>query len=103
MNRGALAGIKAIDPDAVVVKGVLTSMGTRAEYQMFLNAYGPAFGERLVHVRGNHGPSHGEDFPSHAPLLVNLPGVTLAVIDTSIPGKASGGVSASTLEWLDQV
>jgi hypothetical protein len=53
-------------------------------------------------VRGNHDAYHGEDFASHAPLLVTLPGVTLAVIDTSIPGKASGGVSAPTLEWLDQ-
>jgi 3',5'-cyclic-AMP phosphodiesterase len=102
MNRGAIADIKAIAPDAVVVKGDLTSMGTRAEYQMFLNAYGPAFGERLVHVRGNHDAYYGEDFASHAPLLVTLPGVTLAVIDTSVPGKASGGVSAETLEWLDQ-
>jgi hypothetical protein len=33
MNRGAIADIKAIDPDAVVVKGDLTSTGTRAEYQ----------------------------------------------------------------------
>jgi predicted phosphodiesterase len=102
MNRGAIADIKAIDPDAVVVKGDLTSTGTRAEYQMFLNAYGPAFGERLVHVRGNHDAYYGEDFASHAPLLVTLPGVTLAVIDTSVPGKASGGVSPETLEWLDQ-
>jgi Icc protein len=101
MNRGAIADMKAIDPDVVVVKGDLTSTGTRAEYQMFLNAYGPAFGERLVHVRGNHDAYYGEDFASHAPLLVTLPGVTLAVIDTSIPRKASGGVSASTLEWLD--
>ena len=102
MNRAAIADMKAIDPDAVVVKGDLTSMGTRPEYQAFLNAYGPAFGERLVHVRGNHDAYHGEDFASHAPLAVHLPGVTLAVIDTSIPGLASGGVSAESLAWLDQ-
>jgi 3',5'-cyclic-AMP phosphodiesterase len=101
MNRGAIADMKAVDPDAVVVKGDLTSMGTRPEYQEFLNLYGPAFGERLVHVRGNHDAYHGEDFASHAPLAVTLPGVTLAVIDTSIPGKASGGVSAESLAWLD--
>ncbi len=29
--------------------------------------------------------------------------MTLAVIDTSIPGQASGAVSADTLAWLDQV
>lgn len=103
MNRCAIADMKALAPDVVVVKGDLTSMGTRGEYQAFLNAYGPAFGERLVHVRGNHDAYHGEDFASHAPVAVHLPGATLAVIDTTIPAKASGGVSAETLDWLDQL
>ena len=70
----------------MVVKGDLTSMGTRAEYQAFLNTYGPAFGDRLLHVRGNHDAYHGEDFASRAPLSTTLPGVTLAVIDTAVPG-----------------
>jgi predicted phosphodiesterase len=103
MNRGAIADMKAVEPDAVVVKGDLTSMGTRAEYQAFLNAYGPAFGERLVHVRGNHDAYYGQDFASHAPLSVDLPGVTLAVLDTSVPGLAGGGLSAESVEWLDQL
>jgi 3',5'-cyclic-AMP phosphodiesterase len=103
MNRCAIADMRAAAPDAVVVKGDLTSMGTRAEYQAFLNAYGPAFGERMLHVRGNHDAYHGEDFASRAPLSTALPGVTLAVIDTSVPGKASGGVSGETLAWLDQL
>ena len=101
MNRAAVADMRAVDPDAVVVKGDLTAMGTRAEYQAFLDTYGPAFAEKLVHVRGNHDAYYGEDFASHAPLSVTLPGVTLAVLDTSIPGLASGGVSAESLEWLD--
>lgn len=103
MNRCAIADMRAVEPDAVVVKGDLTSMGTRAEYQAFLDAYGPAFGERLVHVRGNHDAYYGEDFASHAPVAVHLPGVTLAVIDTTIAGKASGGLAADTIEWLDQL
>jgi 3',5'-cyclic-AMP phosphodiesterase len=103
MNRCAIAEMHAVEPDVVVVKGDLTAMGTRAEYQAFLDAYGPAFGERLVHVRGNHDAYHGETFASDAPRAVHLPGVTLAVIDTSIPGKASGGVSPDTLAWLDQL
>jgi 3',5'-cyclic-AMP phosphodiesterase len=103
MNRCAIAEMKAVEPHVVVVKGDLTARGTRAEYQAFLNAYGPAFGERLVHVRGNHDAYHGEDFASHAPISVTLPGVTLAVIDTAIPAKASGGVAAETLDWLDQL
>ena len=103
MNRAAIADMRAVHPDAVVVKGDLTSMGTRAEYQAFLDAYGPAFGETLVHVRGNHDAYHGEDFASRAPLSVTLPGVVLAVLDTSIPRMASGGVSTESLDWLDQL
>lgn len=103
MNRCAIAEMRAVEPATVVVKGDLTAMGTRAEYQAFLDAYGPAFGERLVHVRGNHDAYHGETFADDAPRAVDLPGVTLAVIDTSIPGKASGGVSTDTLAWLDQL
>jgi predicted phosphodiesterase len=103
MNRAAVADMRAVDPDVVVVKGDLTSTGTRAEYQAFLDVYGPAFGERLVHVRGNHDVSHGEDFAGYDRRSVTLPGVTLAVLDTSVPGLASGGVAAETLDWLDQV
>ena len=101
MNRCAITDIAAVGPDALVVKGDLTSMGTRAEYQSFLNAYGPAFGDRLLHVRGNHDAYHGEDFASRAPLARTLPGVILAVLDTSVPGLASGAVSTASLEWLD--
>ncbi len=54
MNRGAIAEIAAIDPDAVVVKGDLTCDGLDEEYAAFLAAYGTAFGDRLHHVRGNH-------------------------------------------------
>src|SRR3546814_19652286 len=54
MNRGAIQEIRAIEPDAVVVKGDLTSDGTQEQYDDFLAAYGPAFGDRLTHVRGNH-------------------------------------------------
>jgi Icc protein len=103
MNRAAVADMTALGPDAVVVKGDLTSDGTKAEYHQFLDMYRPAFGDRLMHVRGNHDAYHGEDFASEAPVARHLPGVTLALIDTSIPHRASGGVSASTLEWLDDL
>src|ERR1700738_2369206 len=36
MNRGAVAEIQAIGPDAVVAKGDLTTHGTQAEYDDFL-------------------------------------------------------------------
>jgi Icc protein len=103
MSRCAVADIAAAGPDAVVVKGDLTAAGTRAEYRAFLDAYAPTFGARLVQVRGNHDASRGEDFAAHPFQSVELPGVTLAVIDTTIPGKASGGIAPATLDLLDQL
>jgi Icc protein len=101
MNRCAIADMSRAGPEVVVVKGDLTSTGTHDEYQDFLDAYLPAFGDRLMHVRGNHDAYYGEDFASDAPVARTLPGVIVALIDTSIPHLASGGVSAETLDWLD--
>lgn len=103
MNRGAVAEIAAVEPDAVLVKGDLTSRGTPEEYQAFLDCWGPAFGDRLHHVRGNHDGYHGETFASDAPLLVDLPGVRLALLDTTVPLHTPGAVSAEQLEWLGDV
>jgi 3',5'-cyclic-AMP phosphodiesterase len=100
MNRHAIAEIEAMDPDAVVVKGDLTSNGTEAEYQQFLDFYEPVFGPRLHHVRGNHESYHFKHFGPDEPYTVALPGVVLAVIDTNLDGRASGGVSDETLTWL---
>ena len=100
MNRGAVADIAAIDPDAVVVKGDLTNRGSREEYQAFLDCYQGAFGDRLHHVRGNHDGYHGETFAADAPFAVELAGLTLAVLDTTIPLDTPGRVTAEQLEWL---
>jgi 3',5'-cyclic AMP phosphodiesterase CpdA len=103
MNRGAIDEIAALDPDAVVVKGDLTSRGSQEEYARFLEFYGGAFGDRLHHVRGNHDGYYGETFASDAPFVVELPGVKLAVIDTVIPRETPGQVSSEQLEWLGEV
>jgi 3',5'-cyclic AMP phosphodiesterase CpdA len=103
MNRAAIAEMHAVDPDAVVVKGDLTTHGSKDEYRQFLDFYEPAFGSRLHHVRGNHDAYHGEDFASEAPIEVALPGVTLAILDTVVPGAAGGQVSKEQLDWLDEL
>jgi predicted phosphodiesterase len=103
MNRAAVDEIVALDPDAVVVKGDLTSHGTVEEYKHFLAMYEPAFGPRLLHVRGNHDGYFGETFAADAPIEHHLPGVTLAVLDTVIPRHSTGQVSAEQLEWLDEL
>ena len=103
MNRAAVAEIAAIDPTVVVVKGDLTGSGTFAEYEAFLDCYAPAFGDRLHHVRGNHDAYHGETFADWAVQEIPVPGTTLALLDTTIPGAASGQVTADQLEWLDEL
>jgi Icc protein len=103
MNRGAVAEIGALDPDAVVVKGDLTSNGTRAEYDAFLAAYERPFGDRLTVVRGNHESYYRAPFAAEPVQEVVLPGVTLAVIDTSVNGSPAGTVTADQIAWLDEL
>ncbi len=103
MNRAVIADIEAISPDAVVAKGDLTTHGIREEYDAFLAHYGAAFGDRLLHVRGNHDAYAGETFAADAPVVHVLPGVVLAVLDTVIPTDTPGRVTADQLEWLDDL
>ena len=102
MNEAAVGEIQALDPDAVIAKGDLTTHGTVEEYEAFLAAYAP-FGDRLHHVRGNHDAYHGGTFAADAPFAVHIEGVTMAVLDTTVPGLASGQVGAVALEWLDDL
>ncbi len=101
MNRAAVDEIAELDPDLLVVKGDLTAHGTDEEYRAFLAAYEPSFGRRLLHVRGNHDAYYGESFAAFPAQEVTLAGARLALLDTSIPGLASGGVTADQLDWLD--
>ncbi|HZI38407.1 MAG TPA: metallophosphoesterase [Acidimicrobiia bacterium] len=100
MNRAAAAEIAAADPDLVVAKGDLTTHGTAAEFDAFLACYGP-LGERFRCVRGNHDAKGGLHFATDAPFSATLPGVTVAVLDTVIPGRESGRLSPEQLDWLD--
>jgi Icc protein len=103
MNRGAIAEMAAAQPDVVVVKGDLTAEGTAEEYEQFLAAYAPAFGDRLVHVRGNHDGYNGGTYAAEPTQRVDLPGVTLAVLDTTDPGNTPGRVTADQMAWLDDL
>jgi predicted phosphodiesterase len=103
MNRAAVAEMAAMDPDAVVVKGDLTSNGTAEEYDAFRAVYEPAFGERLTVVRGNHESYNHATYAAEPFQEVALPGATLAVIDTSIDGEAAGSITTTQLEQIDEL
>jgi Icc protein len=99
MNRGAVGEIAAIDPAAVVVKGDLTAFGTEAEFAAFAECYG-VFGDRLHVVRGNHDAYEGQSIYA-GDTWIDLPGVSVALMDTAIPRHTTGSLTAEQIEWLD--
>ncbi len=103
MNAAAVEEIAAIDPDAVVVKGDLTSEGTLPEYERFLEVYRGAFGDRLLHVRGNHESFHRLPVAAWPTQERALPGVIVALLDTSADGEINGHLDADQLDWLDEL
>src|SRR5262249_13556725 len=100
MNRGVIEAMDAIDPSAVLVKGGLTDAGSDDEYAAVLRAYGHC-GARLHHIRGNHDAMTSTTIAAHGPFTVELPGVTLAVLDTVRPGSDKGRLPAAQIDWLD--
>lgn len=103
MNHAVVAEMTQLDPDAVIVKGDLTAIGTEGEYAAFLAVYG-RLGERMRHVRGNHDALLDPTLAvEDAPFTVELDGVTLAVLDTVVPGSDAGALDASQRQWLDDL
>jgi 3',5'-cyclic-AMP phosphodiesterase len=102
MNRGAIDEMIALAPDAVLVKGDLTDRGTEEEYEDFCTAY-ERLGTRMHHVRGNHDAMISATMAPRGPLSIELDGVTLAVVDTVIPGTDRGALDAAQLAWLDEL
>jgi predicted phosphodiesterase len=101
MNQAAVEEINSCSPDAVVAKGDLTATGSAEQYEQFQALYGAAFGARLTITRGNH-DNPGWPAPP-AVQAVDLPGVTLAVLDTSRPRRVGGAVSDDQADWLDEL
>jgi 3',5'-cyclic-AMP phosphodiesterase len=100
MNRGAAAEMLSADLAAVFVKGDLSVDGRPDEWAAFEACYRDTFGERLHVVRGNHDSYQGQTEYAGDRWVV-LPGVAVALMDTAIPQKTTGRLSAAQLEWLD--
>jgi 3',5'-cyclic AMP phosphodiesterase CpdA len=100
MNAGAAAEIAATMPDLVVVKGDVTSDGTDGEWAAFRRCYA-AVADRTVVVRGNHDAYRGQH-DAAGDRYVELPGVSIALLDTVVPGDADGALGVEQLERLDE-
>jgi predicted phosphodiesterase len=58
----------------------------------------------MHHVRGNHDAMLDPTLAiEDAPYAIDLPGVTLAVLDTVIPGTDAGQLPADQVQWLDDL
>lgn len=103
MSAAAVGEISAVDPLAVIAKGDLTDAGREDEWLQFREIYQDTFGERLYWTCGNHDVS-GPD-PVRAPPAqeIVLPGLRIALLDTSVPGEVWGRLSIGQLEWLDEL
>jgi 3',5'-cyclic AMP phosphodiesterase CpdA len=100
MNRAAVAEMAVADLAAVVVKGDLTADGTPEEFAAFEACYRTTFGARLHVARGNHDDYRGKtDYAGDT--WVELPGVAVALLDTTVPTATNGHVSSEQLDWLD--
>jgi predicted phosphodiesterase len=103
MNRSAITEIQALDPDLVIVKGDLTATGAPEEYETFRAFYEPAFGDRLLYVRGNHESHPGAPFAAVPFQTRTLPGAIVALLDTSRLGLESGALSDEQFAQLDEL
>jgi Icc protein len=100
MNWAAVAEMAVADLAAVVVKGDLSDDGRPDEFAAFESCYRPVFGDRLYAVRGNHDAFRGQtDYAGDQ--WIDLPGLAVALLDTTVPHSPSGTVSAEQLDWLD--
>lgn len=100
MNHGAAAEMAATDLAAVIVKGDLSADGTPEEFAAFEACYRQPFGDRLHVARGNHDAYRGQgDYAGDE--WIELPGLAVALLDTALPTKSSGHLTAEQLDWLD--
>jgi 3',5'-cyclic AMP phosphodiesterase CpdA len=100
MNRGAVAEIAAVAPAAVVVKGDLSTDGTDDEFAAFEAYYRDEFRDRLHVVRGNHDAYRGQTRYA-GDSWIDLPGVSIALLDTAVPERTPGTLAPEQLDWLD--
>jgi Icc protein len=100
MNGGAVREIADIDPVAVIVKGDLSNDGGADEWAAFEACYRTAFRERLHVVRGNHDAHRGQAAYA-GDQWIELPALSIGLLDTTIPHATPGALRPEQIEWLD--
>ena len=100
MNRAAVGEMVDAGLAAVVVKGDLSRDGTDDEFADFESCYRDVIGDQLHVVRGNHDAYRGQHRYAGDD-WIDLPGLSIAMLDTVLPEQTSGSITTSQLQWLD--
>ena len=111
--RRAVARLNALgdDLDLVIATGVLVNDGRAEQYDRLAELLAP-LAAPLLAIPGNHDDRTELrarfDLPDGSPEepidhVVELDAVRLVCLDTTIPGRHDGGLSATQLAWLDRV
>jgi len=101
--------------DAILVSGDVADLGEDDAYHRVRSALDPvaeATGARLIWVMGNHderepfrrvllGDESGSDDPVNQ--VIDLDGLRIVAVDSSVPGYHHGILEPETLDWLDAV
>lgn len=100
--------------DAIVVTGDVTDLGEPDAYRLVRDVLEPlarATGATLVWVMGNHDERSAfrsellDQPPADEPVhrIVEIGGLRLVALDTSVPGYHHGALDPASLAWLDAV
>ncbi|MBU2561927.1 MAG: metallophosphoesterase [Nanoarchaeota archaeon] len=96
--------VNRLRPDAVVVTGDLTLNGYRKEYEI-ARKYLSALKPKTLIVPGNHdarlcGYEYFDEFFGHGNNSLDLDGVHIIGVDTTVPDLDEGNIGRGKLRWL---
>lgn len=102
--------ISGVRPLAILLTGDLSDDGSPESYARLRSAVDPVaadLGVPVISIPGNHdlGEAFREGILDGAPLhrAVDVDGVRIVGLDTTVPGRPHGELGAGQLEWLDDV
>jgi predicted phosphodiesterase len=103
MSMGAVDEISHIKPEVVLAKGDLTSGALDSEFNEFKDIFGGAFNDRLFITIGNHDAKSTSNFSCEVVQVINIPGLKIVLIDTSITDQYNGQIKDSTIDAIDEI
>lgn len=102
--------LSGLRPNAILLTGDLSDDGSPASYARLRAAVGPfadGLGAPVVSIPGNHDGADAfrEGILDGAPLhrAVDVDGLRIVGLDTTVPGRPHGELGAGQLEWLEDV